>query len=306
MEDSGVIIVHQGTSLKEQELYSRILNNTPVITLDVEGVNLGRNGITSIVQIGISETNCFVFDVYQLAASHPVISLLRSVLENEKIVKVIHDCRMDADCLWHRYKTKLTNVHDTSCWHNVILKNSSVCSSLNDTLAFYGIQSNGHRDPSIYQREPEYWLNRPFTHSMINWAVTDVYRLFALYREQVSRATYLDRILASQQSVLFTTYAKTMQATKVRVKPQTNIGKMIGRQGSNLFRLRGRFHFLLYSFGDRSQGEFTLYYRDVNTLHQILSLLPITVMPRLCQESVERNKALLYKHCTILYQINEY
>jgi hypothetical protein len=278
MQDTGVIIIQKDLPPTELQLYSSILCNAPLVTVDVEGTNLGRNGTASIVQIGLSETNCFIIDIYQLHHTDPLVALVRSVLENERIIKVIHDSRMDSDCLWHQYNIKLVNVHDTSCWHNIIVNNKEGNCSLNDTLSYYHIRNNSHRDSGIYQEQPTFWLQRPFNAHMIDWAAADVCRLFILYRVQVSTASSNERKLGAQQSALFTTYAKSMLVTTVRVKPMTNIGKMIGHRGVNLQRLRTHLHFLLYSYGDRTMGLFTLYHLDAATLHKIIALLPITIV----------------------------
>jgi exonuclease 3'-5' domain-containing protein 1 len=62
---------------------------------------------------------CFVFDVLDKTPDHPVINWLRGPLEDGRIKKIIHDCRMDSDALYHRLGITLTNVHDTSCWMNL-------------------------------------------------------------------------------------------------------------------------------------------------------------------------------------------
>ena len=50
----------------------------------------------------------------------PLIKWLKIILEDQNILKIIHDCRMDSDALYHHFDIKLANVHDTSAWHEKI------------------------------------------------------------------------------------------------------------------------------------------------------------------------------------------
>ena len=78
------------------------------IALDVEGVDLSRLGLISLVQLA-TKNACFVLDVLNAKPSDPLIRWLRALLESE-VVKVVHDCRMDSDALWHKLEIKLKNV----------------------------------------------------------------------------------------------------------------------------------------------------------------------------------------------------
>lgn len=83
-----------------------------VISLDCEGVNIGAKGTITLIQVGTSKGEAFIFDIQEC----PEIIAeggLKSILEDENIIKVIHDCRNDSVNLWQQFGILLRNVFDT-------------------------------------------------------------------------------------------------------------------------------------------------------------------------------------------------
>lgn len=83
-----------------------------VISLDCEGVNIGTKGTITLIQVGTSKGEAFIFDIQEC----PEIIAeggLKSILEDENIIKVIHDCRNDSVNLWQQFGILLRNVFDT-------------------------------------------------------------------------------------------------------------------------------------------------------------------------------------------------
>jgi exonuclease 3'-5' domain-containing protein 1 len=76
------------------------LSEATVLALDCEGVDLGRSGEVCIIQLS-TENLCFIFDVHELTASCELVVALTTILEDENIIKIIHDCKMDSDALFH-------------------------------------------------------------------------------------------------------------------------------------------------------------------------------------------------------------
>ena len=114
-----------------------------VMALDLEGVDLSRAGRISIVQVS-TPARCFLIDVLGKGPDDLVVSWLRSLLQSENILKVIHDSRMDSDALFNLLKIELVNVHDTSCWQAVIgLPNTSLNDIL-DSTCFLGYSPSYH------------------------------------------------------------------------------------------------------------------------------------------------------------------
>ncbi|XP_071037489.1 uncharacterized protein [Parasteatoda tepidariorum] len=87
------------------------LNKQDVIGLSLEGCDIGRSG--SLEWLNISSSTCtYLFYVASLGGD-AFDKGLKMLLENKRIVKVIHDCRRASDCFYHQYNTKPSNVFDT-------------------------------------------------------------------------------------------------------------------------------------------------------------------------------------------------
>lgn len=92
-----------------------------VISVDCEGINLGIKGELTLVEIGTIHGEAFIFDVMQC----PNIMTeggLKALLENEKVIKIIHDCRNDSVNLFIQFKVLLRNVFDTQVSYSNIFK----------------------------------------------------------------------------------------------------------------------------------------------------------------------------------------
>ena len=54
---------------------------------------------------------CYLFDM--LRANYGVLHELECLLEDESIMKVVHDCRQDSAALLHQHDIHLKNIFDT-------------------------------------------------------------------------------------------------------------------------------------------------------------------------------------------------
>ena len=118
-----------------------------LIGLDAEGVDLSRKGRITLLQLS-TPTQCFLVDVLGSERDDPVVTWLRTLLEDDGVLKIIHDCRMDSDALEHLLGISLVNVHDTSCWHAAL---GYADKNLNATLAYHGLPQNDARDGSVHR-----------------------------------------------------------------------------------------------------------------------------------------------------------
>jgi len=88
------------------------------LAIDLEGVELCRNGNVSIVQIFADTSNViWLVDVTTLgraAFDHqgPFGQSLRGAFQNPSTKKLLFDVRNDADALWNIYQIELANVYD--------------------------------------------------------------------------------------------------------------------------------------------------------------------------------------------------
>jgi exonuclease 3'-5' domain-containing protein 1 len=83
-----------------------------VISFDSKGVNIGVKGQLTIIEIGTVRGEAFIFDVFK-CPELVTDGGLKTILEDENIIKVIHDCRNDSFNLFSQYEILLRNVFDT-------------------------------------------------------------------------------------------------------------------------------------------------------------------------------------------------
>jgi len=87
------------------------LEGHEVLGLNCEGVSLGRKGKLCLVQLATVDTT-YIFDITALGAK-AFRGGLKTILESNKITKIVHDARTDSDALYHQHKVVLTNTFDT-------------------------------------------------------------------------------------------------------------------------------------------------------------------------------------------------
>lgn len=90
----------------------------PSLYIDLEGVNLSRQGSICIIQIMVLHSyNVYLVDILKLGSDAFTISCgkgtsLRQVLESDGIIKAFFDVRNDSDALHHHYGVRLEGVYD--------------------------------------------------------------------------------------------------------------------------------------------------------------------------------------------------
>ena len=194
-----------------------------------------------------------------------MICFLRGILESDTVLKIIHDCRMDSDALHHLLDIKLANVHDTSCWHGQLTGSCDV--NLNDLLQRNGLRPNIVRDGGIYESNPAFWTTRPLTEKMISWAAGDVDLMFKVHARQIAGAS---ADIASKSVALSNEFLEMARSAEVDwFKVRVNVGSFIGSRGCNLRALQKSTNTLIYSRGRRSDAEFIVFYKDVESRDRV-------------------------------------
>lgn len=170
-------------SLFVTEAIMKPSNNEPVVvSVDCEGINLGVKGELTLIEIGTIRGEAFIFDVMTC----PEIieeGGLKTLLESDKVIKVIHDCRNDSVNLFIQFKILLRNVFDTQSAHALlqlqeqgkqVYKVKNV--SLNTLCEIYNAPKNPMKDQlkNIYRRDQKFWSRRPLSRDMLLYAAIDV------------------------------------------------------------------------------------------------------------------------------------
>ncbi|XP_052081827.1 uncharacterized protein LOC127719645 [Mytilus californianus] len=174
------------------------LSKHDFIAMDAEGVNLGKEGPLTLLQIGTVDNKVYLFDI----KSKPDLfkkGHLEDLLQSEKTVKVIHSCAGDSAALFHQFGIKLKNVFDTQVAHLVIEESrgrrlpSSI--KLCDVCQRYGdnpepLEQKDKLMIKWTKEDGELWANRPLTAEMIEYASNDVTALIpTVYHNQQRKLT---------------------------------------------------------------------------------------------------------------------
>lgn len=104
----GVVLVEDVKTC--QDVVAKLLSEREV-ALDIEGVNLGREGTISVIQICGEQSPVYIFDIHK-ATNLFTDGGLQKLLETTRTQKVVFDGRRDADALYHLYGIELRAVFD--------------------------------------------------------------------------------------------------------------------------------------------------------------------------------------------------
>ena len=230
------------------------LKASKVLALDVEGIDLGRFGAVSLVQLA-TRARTFVFDLLGRSPTDPLVQFLRTVLENAGTVKVVQDCRMDSDALRHCLGIELRNVHDTACWHAALTGEHEV--GLHALLQHNRLPVDRAPRCNVYAHNHAFWGARPLTGAMLERAANDVAQLVCVYEAQLAAADAAQAARAGAASAAAVDWARAAQACWVTVRRQR---EFVGCSSSKVKALRARTRTLMYHRGDRAQNKWVVYY----------------------------------------------
>lgn len=137
----------------------RLLSKCDALAIDCEGVNLGRpGGRLCLIQIA---GNCGVYLFDGLADDFASLmgAGLRDLMENPQIVKVIHDCKMDACALFMLNGVRLAGVFDTQLAFAVMERNQKSI-SLADLIKSLTGKVHPHKESAPRKRDQLFWSRR--------------------------------------------------------------------------------------------------------------------------------------------------
>lgn len=165
------------------------------LALDCEGEALSRTGRLCVLQLATEAGHVFVIDVLSDGGQRAV-QLLKPRLESATVVKVLHDCRRDADALLHQCGVRLRNVFDTQAAYALLRacsrpppaegrgrqEGTSECAPLSQLMRAYLGASEGAKESISAQMGDDraFWARRPLTPSQVRYAASDVAHLLGL------------------------------------------------------------------------------------------------------------------------------
>jgi ribonuclease D len=173
------------------------LSTADIVAVDMEGINLGRNGKLCLIQITarskkLPQAPIYLFSVLECPA---VVEILRPLLESDTTVKILHDSRQDTAAL-NSYGINLSPVKDTQRIFDMlhILKRVSKADpSWRDKTLYSGVGAIGlntflgamNQPQNVLKTEMkkchDKWDQVPLPAKMLEYAASDVIHLIDAY-----------------------------------------------------------------------------------------------------------------------------
>ncbi|XP_053451847.1 piRNA biogenesis protein EXD1 [Nycticebus coucang] len=160
-----------------------------VLSVAAEGANVCRHGKLCWLQVA-TNSRVYLFDIF-LLGSRAFNNGLQMILEDKRILKVIHDCRWLSDCLSHQYGILLNNVFDTQVAD--VLQFSmetggflpNCISTLQESLVRHlkvapKCLSFLEERQKLIQENPELWFTRPLSPSLLKMLALEATYLLPL------------------------------------------------------------------------------------------------------------------------------
>jgi exonuclease 3'-5' domain-containing protein 1 len=101
------------------DILASLPTTPPSIFVDLEGINLSREGTISILRLYVLPKDCsYLIDVHQLqhmafsTTGKHFATCLKEILEAKNIPKIFFDVRNDLDALFHHFEISLSGVED--------------------------------------------------------------------------------------------------------------------------------------------------------------------------------------------------
>lgn len=161
------------------------------VAIDLEGLNLGHSGKLCLIQAAALTGPVYLVDV--LACGPSLFQEgVKQLLEDESIPKLMFDVRMDADILLHQYAVRLAGVLDLqvlsctgeSCGEMKFLMGldkvvEKLLLASEERSRFKAIKEAGRE----LFASSDFWLRRPLSETLKQYAASDVEVLFYIYRQ---------------------------------------------------------------------------------------------------------------------------
>ncbi len=173
------------------------------LAVDIEGVDLCREGLISIIQIATPDSTVYIFDITTLkidAFTHG----LRDVFSNLNIEKVFFDARSDCDALHHLFDSLPRKILD--CQIAYMMSSSSLRNSRyvkgftsaivdSSSLSFPKKTQIGKlkaRGLKLFAPDKggsyDVWEERPLNRVLVDYAASDVTSLLKIFEEYADQA----------------------------------------------------------------------------------------------------------------------
>ena len=164
-----------------------------MVAIDLEGVDFGRDGRITMLQIGTDGNTVFCFDILTLGDVVFSTEYLGQILNSEQICKLCYDCRTDADILRTKYNVNMNNVYDIQVLYTFIFQKEQDPSLkglhhalqspgiLNSKMAKKVIKQKLDFKESLLSKNTKIFMQRPLTETVLQYCAADVVHLFQMF-----------------------------------------------------------------------------------------------------------------------------
>ncbi len=171
----------------------RDLLQLKVVGLDMEGLALGRNGTTSLLQLSASADEVYIFDVWKLGHELFSAALLLPILTSPNIIKLCYDCRCDAEALFYQHGVLAFGLYDLQIVYTSLFQNAGdpYLKGLHKALQSPGVLEPNEIASMVRRKlaaKQEWAANnfdsvfaRPLPSEFLQYCATDVAYLFRMY-----------------------------------------------------------------------------------------------------------------------------
>lgn len=175
-----------------------LFDNHLVVSMDLEGYNLGSAGAISLCTIASSHDHIYIFDIMKC----PYFlenGVLRELLQSDRITKVTHGFSWDAANLYTQFKIRIRNVFDTQLAFYELerhyedlrlrydgqIESSGIRSLIQFPLlcGLYNVDQNNVAElmGSMHRQNPSMWFYRPLCPAMLHFTAENNHALLLLY-----------------------------------------------------------------------------------------------------------------------------
>lgn len=165
-----------------------------VIAFDLEGVNLGRQGQVTLLQLAVDETCVFCFDILMLGPALLGPNFLGPFFMSPHVIKICFDCRVDGDVLHSHFGVQPPHIYDIQVLYSILFQapQDPYLKGLRHVLQTSGIINCSQRLSQILLAKTKIkklmaananlFLIRPVTTELLEYCSSDVVYLLQMYR----------------------------------------------------------------------------------------------------------------------------
>jgi len=196
--DAMCVVIDDASDVTAIQKCAEALRKADVIAVDCEGVLMSRTGPVTLLQCATREA-VYLIDVQALGArafdergAGGILDVLES---REAPLKLMFDCRMDSDALFHQFGVCLENVADVQLLDLASRRSLGImvdrvagiakCTDKHLTEAETAVAADlKARVKKMYAvEESKLWAERPMSEDMRRYACLDVWLLIKLYEK---------------------------------------------------------------------------------------------------------------------------